>query len=111
MNSATGIIREGTADQDISDRRRNIKLVARKKGGKAFRINIADDLLDSVHSHRLDPDQAEEAARTDSAQSGRESGAVDRSHLSPSSGNVAFVLATAAAAGLIIGYLAGRKRE
>ena len=106
MNSATGIIREGTADQDISDRRRNIKLVARKKGGKAFRINIADDLLESVHSHK-----GEEAAGTKRAQSGPEPGALERSHFKPSAGNVAFVLATAAAAGLIIGYLAGRKRE
>lgn len=89
-----------------------MKLVTRNPKGGAFRIELADDLF----SKSCPPENAPQTAPRDFTEiADKAKASLESLKDSPTAGSssreMTFVLAVATAAGLIIGYLAGRRRD
>jgi hypothetical protein len=112
LNSATGSKVENADDRELADRKRGMKLVSRNAKGGAFRIELADDLFAKSCPPEHAPETAPRdfAAIADNAKASLECSS-DSPTVGSSSREMTFVLVVATAAGLIIGYLAGRRRD
>ena len=120
MNSATGTKHDNAADQadqvdrvdrDLKDRRRHIKLVPGRSVGKVFRIEVADDVFAPFARSNHSGTRLQESFGNSNTESEKvpDTSIWDGDQSSLTSGRIPVVLVTAAIAGLILGYLIGRR--
>lgn len=120
MNSAPGTKHDNAADypdqvdRDLNDGRRHMKLVPGRGVGKAFTIEVADDVFAPFARSNHSVTALQEGFRNSDAKDAKFSDAPlcdsDRSSSMTTSGRIPGVLVTAAIAGLILGYLSGAAR-
>lgn len=97
MNTATTAKSENDAEHESADRRRGMRLVSGKRSGREFRIEIADDMFDDARCEErsiAEPQPTSNAVLRD---------------WEPS--KLPMILAVAAVAGILLGYLVGRQSD
>ena len=97
MNSATEQLGDNPSDEEVSDRRREFKLVAfaaPKKRKQAIRIDVSDELLRPESARKPDPTSKPKTQPISLAPLSTEA-----------------TIGIAVLAGLIVGYFLGRRRD
>lgn len=111
MNTATGTKQDNAADQDLDDRRRGMKLVAGKKVGKAFRIEVADDMFATPRPAGDAPAMVEPDRNPSTNNKSPVYVTDGDGHEASVFGAAGLTFGAAVISGMILGYLAGRRRD